>query len=209
MKTYIQSLIALSMISTGFSDMNLPKPNMEGGQPLMNCLKQRQTQRQFADKEIPKQVLSNMLWAAQGVNRDDPDYRTAPSARNCNAIEIYVVTKDGAYLFDPESHELTEHVKGDFRADTGTQDFVAKAPINLVYVLDTKKQESHPDPSRREMVAHCDAGFIGQNVYLFCASEGLATVFRGLVDKEKLGKSLNLPESKKVLYAQSVGYPQS
>ena len=154
----------------------------------MQVLQERHSTRSFADKPIPVEVLSSLLWAAQGVNRDDPDYRTAPSSRNSNEIEIYVVLPQGAYLYKPKTHRLKQVVQSDMRAATGTQEFAATAPLNLI-------------------TACTDAGFIGENVYLFCASEGLGTVFRAMIDANYIQQCLKLPVLKKVLYAQSVGYP--
>ena len=153
------------------------------------------------------EVLSSLLWAAQGVNRDDPDYRTAPSSRNSNEIEIYVVLPQGAYLYKPKTHQLKQVVQSDMRAATGTQEFAATAPLNLVYVVDQSKQPGDFDARKKLITACTDAGFIGENVYLFCASEGLGTVFRAMIDANYIQKCLKLPVLKKVLYAQSVGYP--
>ena len=117
------------------NDIVLPPPDKKGGKPLMQVLHERHSTRSFADKPIPVEVLSSLLWAAQGVNRDDPDYRTAPSSRNSNEIEIYVVLPQGSYLYKPETHRLEKVVQGDMRAATGTQEFAATAPLNLVYVV--------------------------------------------------------------------------
>ena len=185
----------------------LPPPDKKGGMPLMQALSERHSTRSFADKPIPAEVLSSLLWAAQGVNRDDLDYRTAPSSRNCNEIEIYAVLPEGAYLYKPETHQLKQVVQGDMRAVTGTQDFAATAPLNLVYVVDQSKQPGDFDAKRKLVTAGTDVGFIGENVYLFCASAGLGTVFRAMIDAEYIHQRLKLPSFKKVLYAQSVGYP--
>lgn len=189
------------------NDITLPPPDRKGGKPLMQVLNERQSTRAFEERAVPLEVLSSLLWAAQGVNREDPDYRTAPSSRNSNEIEIYVVLPDGAYLYEPEPHKLTKVIQGDLRAATGTQEFVAHAPLNLVYVADQFKQPGDFDARRKLMTACADAGFIGQNVYLFCASAGLGTVFRAMLDAELLQQRLKLQSFKKVLYAQSVGYP--
>ncbi|BBP48172.1 hypothetical protein AKMU_09180 [Akkermansia muciniphila] len=173
----------------------------------MQVLHERHSTRSFADKPIPVEVLSSLLWAAQGVNRDDPDYRTAPSSRNSNEIEIYVVLPQGTYLYRPETHRLEKVVQGDMRAATGTQEFAATAPLNLVYVVDQSKQPGDFDARRKLVTACTDAGFIGENVYLFCASEGLGTVFRAMINANYIQQCLKLPVFKKVLYAQSVGYP--
>ncbi len=196
------------LTGTAFSsDIVLPPPDKKGGLPLMQALNERRSTRSFADKPIPVEVLSSLLWAAQGVNRDDPDYRTAPSSRNSNEIEIYAVLPQGTYLYLPETHQLKQVVKGDLRAATGTQEFTATAPLNLVYVVDQSKQPGDFDTRRKLITACTDAGFIGENIYLFCTSAGLGTVFRAIIDVDYIQQCLKLPVFKKVLYAQSVGYP--
>ena len=127
------AIISGSLLSeTALSDnIVLPPPDKKGGRPLMQVLNERHSTRSFADKPIPMEILSSLLWAAQGVNRDDPDYRTAPSSRNSNEIEIYAVLPQGAYLYKPETHQLERVVQGDMRAATGTQEFAVTAPLNL------------------------------------------------------------------------------
>lgn len=193
---------------TALSDnIVLPPPDKKGGRPLMQVLNEWHSTRSFADKPIPMEILSSLLWAAQGVNRDDPDYRTAPSSRNSNEIEIYAVLPQGAYLYKPETHQLERVVQGDMRAATGTQEFAATAPLNLVYVVDQSKQPGDFDAKRKLVTACTGVGFIGENVYLFCTSAGLGTVFRAMIDADYIQRRLKLPVFKKVLYAQSVGYP--
>jgi len=181
--------------------IQLPPPQTDGGMPLMQALKARRSIRQFSDKKLPPQVLSNLLWAAWGINRDD-GRRTAPSAMNRQEIDIYVAMQEGLYLYNAKEHRLDPVVKQDLRAATGTQPFVAQAPVNLIYVADMAKL-GRPD----ELTAYADTGFISQNVYLFCASEGLATVVRGSVQKDSLAKAMNLRADQKITYAQTVGYP--
>lgn len=195
-----------SAIAAESGDITLPTPRMDGGKPLMQALKERQSSRSYSTKELPLQTVSDLLWAAFGINRPDSDKRTAPSTRNWQEIEIYVITKDGAYLYDAKANKLKAAVKGDLRKQTGKQDFVAIAPLNLVFVADTTKMKN-TTPEDRTLYAAADVGFISQNVYLFCASEGLVTVVRGLVDRIALAKALNLPEQKKVILTQTVGYP--
>lgn len=210
------SLSALILISVAFSsgtafckDVVLPPPDKTGGKPLMAALQERQSIRSYTDKAIPLEILSSLLWAAQGVNREDTDYRTAPTSRNSNEIEIYVILPEAAYRYEPETHTLHTVVPGDLRAFTGTQEFVGRAPLNLVYVVDQSKQPGDFSAQRKLTTACADAGFIGQNVYLFCASSGLGTVFRAMLNADQLHQFLKLPAFKKVLYAQSVGYPSN
>jgi nitroreductase len=155
---------------------------------------------------LPAQVLSDLLWAAFGVNRPTGD-RTAPW-RHIMVIDIYVTMADGVWLYEPKAHTLLPHLKDDIRAQTVLQDFVATAPLNLVYVAHGERMTDISSEERR-LYASVDTGFIGQNVYLFCASEGLATVFRGAVDYPKLARTLQLPDQQFVTFAQTVGYPRA
>lgn len=206
----LASISGILLCGNAFSeDITLPAPDKTGGKPLMQALNERQSTRTFDDRALPLDVLSSLLWAAQGVNREDPDYRTVPSSRNSNEIEIYVVLPEGTYLYEPELHKLKEVIQGDLRAATGTQEFVGLAPVNLVYVVNQSKQPGDFDARRKLTTACADAGFIGQNVYLFCASAGLGTVFRAMLDAELLQQRLKLQSYRKVLYAQSIGYPSN
>jgi SagB-type dehydrogenase family enzyme len=184
----------------------LPKPQWEGGKPLMEVLKERKSSREFGAEKLPLQVVSNLLWAAFGVNRAD-GRRTAPSSSNRQEIDIYVATADGVYLYEAQAHLLKPLLAADIRAKTGTQPFVAEAPMNLIYVADYAKMRE-ATPEDKAVTAAADTGFISQNVYLFCTSEGLATVVRGSVDREGLAKALNLGPDLRITYAQTVGYPK-
>ncbi len=185
--------------------IDLPPPRMEAGMPLMQALKLRHSTREYADRPLPPQVLSDLLWAAFGINRPNGD-RTAPYWRHIMVMDIYAAMADGVWLYEPKAHKLVAYLSDDIRADTGRQDFVAKPPLNLVYVAHGERM-TEVSPEDRRLYASVDAGFIGQNVYLFCASEGLATVFRGAVDYPKLARSMRLPEQQFVTFAQTVGYP--
>ncbi|MBN1291113.1 MAG: nitroreductase family protein [Candidatus Latescibacteria bacterium] len=185
----------------------LPQPQITGGKPLMQALNDRQTSREFSNKKLPEQMLSNLLWAAFGVNRQDSGKRTAPSAVNWQEIDIYVTTEDGVYLYDAFKNILQPVLAKDIRALTGTQPFVGDAAVNLVYVADYSKMGGNSDEGKAR-TSMADTGFIGQNVYLFCASEGLATVVRGLVDREALAKELNLRDNQKITLCQTVGFPK-
>ena len=185
----------------------LPAPRGEGGRALTACLKLRRSIRDYADRPLPIQVLSDLLWAAFGINRPSGD-RTAPYWRHIMVIDIYAAMVNGVWLYEPKAHTLLPHLKDDIRALTGLQDFVATAPLNLVYVAHGERMTDVAAEERR-LYASVDTGFIGQNVYLFCASEGLATVFRGAVDYARLGRALRLPEQQFVTFAQTVGYPRA
>jgi Nitroreductase family len=187
--------------------IELPPPRAEGGMPLMNALKLRHSTREYSDRPLPAQTLSDLLWAAFGINRPSGD-RTAPYWRHVMVIDIYVAMADGVWTCEPKAHGLLPYLLRDARADTGVQDFVGIAPLNLVYVAHGERM-TDISPEECRLFASVDTGFIGQNVYLFCASEGLATVFRGAVDYPKLARTLKLPDQQFVTFAQTVGYPRA
>jgi nitroreductase len=193
--------------SAARKEIILVKPAQTGGMPLMNALARRQSSRSFSVRPLTDQVLSNLLWAADGVNRPDSGKRTAPTAMNKQEIDMYVALEEGLYLYDAKKHILSLILDKDIRPLTGRQGFVNKAALNLVYVAD---MSSIPGFNREEKVlyAGADTGFIGQNVYLFCASEGLVTVIRGFIDKDALGKAMNLKSSQMIILSQTVGYKE-
>ncbi len=188
-------------------DISLLKPQTDGGKPLMQALLLRQSSREFSPEKLPLQVLSNLFWAANGVNRPDSGKHTAPTASNVQNIDIYAATAEGLYLYDPLGHNLKLILKEDIRPATGKQDFVKEVPLNLIYVADFSKFKRGTDEDKNFYSA-AHVGFISQNVYLYCASEGLATVVRGLVDKETLAKKMNLRPDQRIILAQSVGHPK-
>ncbi len=187
--------------------IDLPKPRTEGGMPLMEALKARKTSRSYSSKKLPEQVLSDLLWAAWGVNRPGSGKRTAPSAVNWQEIDVYVALEEGVYLYDAKANRLEPVLAKDIRAMTGTQSFVKDAPVNLVYVADLTRMRGASDKDK-VFYSAADTGFISQNVYLYCASEGLATVVRGLVNRPALKNALNLRADQEIILAQSVGYPR-
>lgn len=184
----------------------LPQPRTSGGLPLLDAVARRRSSRAFRPDVLPPQLVSDLLWCAMGVNRADEVSRTAPSARNWQEIEIYVVKASGAAVYDPRLNGLRMIVDTDLRYATGLQDFVASAPLNLVYVADLERVDAANEQERRFYCA-ADAGFVAQNVYLFCSSEGLATVVRGLVDRPRLATLLRLRPRQRVLLAQTIGWP--
>jgi nitroreductase len=204
-----KSLIALLLVPVGLisgqelKPVALPTPQTSGGKPLMQALKERKSVRDFGPELLSRQTLSNLLWAAWGINRED-GRRTAPSASNRQEIDVYAIMADGAYIYDAKANALKPVVQADMRKYAGTQAYVADAPLNLVYVADTAKLGG--DDAPRMATANADTGFISQNVYLFCASEGLGTVVRASVNRADLGKALNLRAEQRITLAQSVGY---
>jgi SagB-type dehydrogenase family enzyme len=197
----------VSAAAQELKSIELPKPQLDIGRPLMQVLKDRSTSRAFSSEKLPAQVLSNLLWAAFGVNRPDSGKRTAPSAVNWQEIDIYVATADGLYVYDAKAHRLSPVLAEDIRAATGLQPFVKEAPVDLVYVADLAKT-GRVSAEDRDLYTAADTGFIAQNVYLFCASEGLATVVRGTVDRTALAKLMKLRPEQKITLAQTVGYPK-
>ena len=203
--TLIGLLIMMLCFSVDAAEtIQLMSPDRVGGKPLMQALNDRRSMRSFDERALPIQILSNLLWAASGVNREDGK-RTAPTAGNGQEIDIYAAMKGGLYLYDPNANVLNLVLEEDIRALTGRQDFTKKAPVNLIFVSDFDRIRYE---GFKEFYSATDTGFISQNVYLFCASEGLATVVLGWVDKEVLAQKMGLSESQKVILTQPVGYPK-
>ncbi|MGA2194203.1 MAG: SagB/ThcOx family dehydrogenase [Bryobacteraceae bacterium] len=204
-KTIVLILLASAAWAETPATIPLPKPNITGGMPLMQALSARQSGREFSTEKLSPQALSNLLWAAYGVNRPDGK-RTAPSANNRQTIDVYVALAEGVYLYNAKEHRLDLVTTGDLRAATGLQPFVAQAPLDLVYVADFAKMAETPDATRT-LYSAAETGFIGQNVYLYCASEGFSTVIRAMVNREELAKALHLRPEQKIMLSQTVGYP--
>jgi len=246
-------LAVLACVAAGLAQdlqpIVLPAPQKTGGMPLMEALNLRQTNRSMTEEKLPPQMLSNLLWAAFGVNRPEGQGprgkvgRTAPSAMNMQEIDLYVAMPEGVYLYEAIPHKLSPVVARDIRSIAARRPEMAKAPVILIFVTDTDKKPAPrpqgqppgtppsgtpppqpptgmqapgvkpqgppagtPAPGAFPSFGEVDGGFIGQNVYLFCASAGLATCFHG-TDREGLAKAMNLRDAQKVLYAQTVGYP--
>lgn len=204
----VSIIFAVSCFADELKPVTLPKPQVDGGKPLMQALKDRSSSRSFSSEKLSLQVLSNLLWAAFGINRPDIGKRTAPSAVNWQEIDIYVAMADGLFLYDAKANTLNPVLSADIRAATGLQDFVKEAPVNLVYVADLSRM-GNATKDDKELYSAADAGFISQNVYLYCASEKLATVVRGSIDRQALAKVMKLRPGQKIILAQSVGYPKS
>ena len=194
-------------LGQGLKPITLPAPQTDGGKPLMQALKNRHSTREFGSEKLSPQVLSNLLWAAFGINRPDTGKRTAPSAMNWQEIDVYVATADGLYVYDAKGNKLDPVVAEDVRGATGVQPFVKDAAVGLVYVADLAKT-GKSSAEEKSFYTAADAGFIAQNVYLFCASEGLAVVVRGSIDRVALAKVMKLRPDQKILLGQTVGYPK-
>lgn len=188
-------------------EIALPAPQTAGGKPLMQALKERHSTRSFAAKPLDRQVLSNLLWAAFGINRDD-GRRTAPSARNWQEIDIYAMLPDAAYRYDAKANALQRAVAQDLRALAGTQPHAREAPVTLVYVADDARAPG-VDEATRGFYSAVDTGVILQNVYLCCASEGLAAIAYASIDRARLAAALQLGPRQHITMAQSIGYPKA
>ncbi|MBZ5497330.1 MAG: SagB/ThcOx family dehydrogenase [Acidobacteriia bacterium] len=186
--------------------IQLPPPRTDGGKPLMQVLNERKSAREFSSEKLPLPTLSNLLWAAFGINRATGQ-RTAPSANNRQEIDVYVATADGLYLYDGKANQLKQILAEDIRALCGTQAFVKDAPVNLIYVADLAKA-GRTRSEDIEFYSGANTAFIAQNVYLFCASEGLATVVRANIDRSALAKAMKLRTDQKIALSQTVGYPK-
>lgn len=186
--------------------IQLSKPQIGSGNSLMQLLSKRMSSREFSLEPLPVEVLSNMLWAAFGINRPD-GRRTAPTASNRQEIDIYVATAKGLYLYDVKTSLLNPILAEDIRGMTGRQPFVKEAAVNLIYVADYSKMGTATNEVK-DLYPAAAAGFISENVYLYCASEGLATVVRANIDRPALASVMKLRPDQKIILAQSVGYPK-
>lgn len=173
----------------------------------MEVLRDRKTTRTFSDKPVPAEVLANLLWAANGVNRPELGKRTAPSAMDSQEIDVYMAMADGLYLYEPKQAALTLIVNEDVRSKAGGAEFVKKAPISLIYVADFARMKKTTEELRQFYTA-IDTGFVSQNVYLFCACEGLGTVVHDEVDRKVLPQIMKLRPEQKIMLGQCVGYPE-
>lgn len=194
-------LVCCAFVSTAYAQelesIPLNAPDMNRGTTIMKAFQQRKSDRVYAKKDLSVADLSDLLWAANGINRPESGKRTAPSSMNIQDIEIYVCRADGAYLYNPKKQELTPVNKGDFRSAVGgQQDFVEKAPVSLVLVS-----------SKGGMTGAYDAGIVSQNISIFCAGAGLATVPRVSMDQNKLKTALKLTEGQHLMMNHPVGYP--
>ncbi len=187
--------------------IKLSKPDLTKGVPMMEALSKRKTERNLSDKKLTLQQLSEVLWAADGINRPNEGKRTSPAAMAKYAVDIYAVLPEGVYFYDVAKHELTLVAKGDFRKECGMQPFVYIAPLNLVYVLNLKNWQDMRRPipeQKRDRWIAVELGCIAQNVHLYCASEGLGTVIRGMIDENKFSEVIKV-KPEQILMAQTVG----
>jgi hypothetical protein len=230
-RTFVKTLPALTVLagagtslaqepsspSQDLTPIALPKPEMDGGKSVLAALKERKTTRNVSPQSLPPQMLSNLLWAAFGVNREKGSFgkpgRTAASASNSQEIDLYVALPEGVYLYEAPPHRLKPVVKGDLRARAG-RGAAATAPVNIFYVVDLARYDTGPaqpdrnlgNPEVQKSYYYVDTGLIAANVYLFAASQGLAAWFHNC-NKESTAREFGLRPDQRVLFAQTVGYP--
>ncbi|MDR3563605.1 MAG: SagB/ThcOx family dehydrogenase [Negativicutes bacterium] len=204
---FVISLAMNTASAQDLADIKLVPPETDKGRPLMQVLQDRKSMREYASTPLSLQDLSNLLWAADGITRSD-GRRTAPSAKNVQEYDIYVVMAEGVYLYEPKNHELLSVAAGDFRKNAGMQAYVATAPVNLIYVADFAKINWTKDEVEKMYIAYVDVGFIAQNAALFCTSEGLVSVPRLFIDKDALGKVMKLRPDQRIILGTTVGYPK-
>ncbi|MGE5383843.1 MAG: nitroreductase family protein [Omnitrophica WOR_2 bacterium] len=203
--TLIMSLFTSKSFSQTDTDISLPSPDRTGGRPLMACLNDRQSSREFSTKELSMQDISNLLWAANGINREKESKHTAPTSMNSQNMEVYIILKDGVYQYDDKANKLKMIQPGNHMKAAGKQDFVEKAMLNVIIVSDmTKLGDASLESKLLNSGIH--AGAIIQNIYLYCASAGLHTVVRAWFDQDTLSQALKLSSDKRVILAQTVGY---
>jgi nitroreductase len=204
-------VVASTYMSLGAQDTSfvlLPKPQQDIGRPLMQVLRDRKSSREFSGKDLSQQDLANLLWAAFGINRTATGGRTAPSAMNMQEIDIYVSTAQGLFRYEAKENGLRKILGKDIRGLTGEQPFVKNAPVNIILVADHGRMKKGSQDNAL-VYASADAAFISENIYLYCASEGLATVVRAYVNKEALAKAMMLGPNQEVVFAQTVGFPRN
>jgi SagB-type dehydrogenase family enzyme len=192
-------------VSASASAITLPAPNRNGGMPLMEALQKRESRREFAPQALQEQTLSDLLWASAGINRPELGGRTAPSAMNSQEVQLYVALPKGLFRYEPTNHTLQLEAATDVRRVTGYQDFVDTAPLDLIYVADHSRMKLVP-VAQREAYAFTAAGAMAQNVYLYAASAGLATVIRAWFDRHALSQAMCLEADHQLLLAQTVGH---
>jgi len=193
------SLTDEAFVLATFDTIKLVAPDLKGGKPLMQAISNRKSDRKFESRNLSLKHLSEIMWVANGVNRTKGE-RTVPSAMGLYPLQTYAVLANGIYFYNPKKHQLEPVVKGDFRNLAGTQTFVDTAPLNLLFIAKGKKANDNFNMSMM------DSGYCGQNVYLYCASEGLKCVVRGSAKEAELLKAMNLGENYKFILAATVGY---
>lgn len=196
-----QILLFFSLLTISAQDIQLPEPQKTGGMPLMETLAKRETNRNFTQDEISNQKLSDLLWAAFGVNRPN-GRRTAPSARNVQETDLYVFIKSGVYIYLPEKNILKQVVTEDSRTKLPKQEGFTDCPLLLLLVTNYDRMDNFK-PEDRDFYGAIDAGYISQNIYLYCTSENLTTCAIGMIYRDELKNLLHF--NGKAIIAHSIG----
>ena len=206
MKTVVFSVVGFVVaVSALAADIKLPAPTKTGGMPVVQAIAERKTSRSFSDRELPPATLSTLLWVADGISRPD-GRRTIPTGHNVQDVDVYVILKSGAYRYDEKAHALALIAAGDFHRIAAKQPFAQTAPVNLYFVQDVARAKK-TDAMSQLRFGGIHTGAALQNVYLYCTSEGLATVAREQNDYAELSKVFKLNPTQRIILAQSVGYP--
>jgi len=196
------------MIADATNTIHLPPADTSGGMPLMQALMERKSMRDFDPSPLSEQTLSDLLWAAAGINRPVLGGRTAPSAMNSQEVDVYAAFANGLFRYSAPAHLLRVVSAVDVRRMTGYQDFVDTAPLDLVYVSDHSRMKLVPAASRASY-AFVTAGAMAQNVSLYCASVGLGTVLRAWMDRTALAQAMGLNNDQEILLTQTIGRPRT
>jgi len=205
MRTYLAALGIAAALMAQAEDVKLSAPAKTGGMPVVQAIAERKTKRAFAERDLPPETLSTLLWIANGISRPD-GRRTIPTGHNVQDLDVYAILKSGAYRYDEKSHALVQIAAGDFRTVVGKQTFSHAAPVNLYFVQDVARAKK-TDAMSQMRFGGIHAGAAIQNVYLFCTSAGLATCAREQNDYEALAKLFKLSPTQRIILGQSVGYP--
>ena len=192
----LSTILLMTSCNITAQDIQLPEPTRNGGMPLMEAVNNRQSSREFTNATLTHQQLSDMLWIACGYTR--PDKRTVATALNRQEMSAYVITPEAVYRYEPKENKLIHINSGDHRSVSAMQDYAKEAPLNVALVADLAKQD-------KDIFAGMTVGAMSNNIYLWCASEGLKTVVRASFDQEGLKKALKLNDKETVLLVQTVG----
>lgn len=197
----------LSLSTSELKVIKLNTPNKKGGAPLMKVFNDRHSEREFARDMLKAQDLSDLLWATNGINRPDGK-RTAPSAKNVQDVDVFVITQEGAYLYDAKAHTLNPITKGDFRdLVAGGQDFVKTAPVSILLASELSRL-GDASAERTKLMGAVDVGIVNQNINIACEGLGLVTVPRATMNHVELKKVLKLTDTHLLLMNNPVGYPK-
>lgn len=190
MKNAIFYGLSLALICGSAQALELPKPNMSSA--ILKTIDARKSTRSYSDKPISEKMLSNLLWAAFGINSRGT--RTIPTAMNMQNLKIFVIYNNGTWQYDAANNRLNQINTPDLMPFIAKQDFVNKAPLHFIYAGRDKTAEVHTGSSY-------------ENVALYAAEQGLAAVVRGSIDRNALHKALNLDDDEIITYHQAIGYP--